>query len=164
MTVLEYWRVWFASQPLIVCFCLSLSFSFPRFGLAEGQDWPPHRMICLMISKASWFSRSYLFLPVIDPFYAKELSKVCRLRIQIVGLNHHTYSRGSVTAVSSDTKDAPDVTANYFQDDRDVRVRLLAMREKDGKGWKGSTVDESNPLDEEVCTIQRGGLINQQSA
>ncbi|CAK9104270.1 GMC oxidoreductase family protein Mala s 12.0101 (allergen Mala s 12.0101) [Durusdinium trenchii] len=101
---------------------------------------------------------------LMKPLLTGPLANIMNNMIQIVGLNHHTYSRGSVTAVSSDTKDAPDVTANYFQDDRDVRVRLLAMREKDGKGWKGSTVDESNPLDEEVCTIQRGGLINQQSA
>ena len=36
-------------------------------------------------------------------------------RIQVVGLNHHTYSRGSVSAVSSDATEAPEVTANYFK-------------------------------------------------
>jgi len=39
-----------------------------------------------------------------------------RPRIQVVGLNHKTYSRGSVEAVSADSADAPKVTANYFKE------------------------------------------------
>ena len=36
-------------------------------------------------------------------------------RIQVVGLNHKTYSRGSVEAKSSNARDTPEVTANYFK-------------------------------------------------
>jgi hypothetical protein len=43
-----------------------------------------------------------------------------RPRIQVVGLNHKTYSRGSVEAVSADSADAPKVTANYFKERWDL--------------------------------------------
>eukprot|EP00442_Polarella_glacialis_P045468 CAMPEP_0115135430 /NCGR_PEP_ID=MMETSP0227-20121206/55719_1 /TAXON_ID=89957 /ORGANISM="Polarella glacialis, Strain CCMP 1383" /LENGTH=679 /DNA_ID=CAMNT_0002542163 /DNA_START=63 /DNA_END=2102 /DNA_ORIENTATION=+ len=47
--------------------------------------------------------------------------------IQLVALQQNTHSRGHIEAVSTDPKDTPKVTANYFADDRDLRQQMVAL-------------------------------------
>lgn len=49
--------------------------------------------------------------------------------MQLVALNHNTWSRGSVQAVSSNAEDPPSVTANYFADPRDMEGQKRAFKQ-----------------------------------
>lgn len=65
---------------------------------------------------------------LMKPLLTGPIADIMNNMIQVVGLNHKTYSRGSVEAVSSDSADAPKVTANYFKDERDMKQQFVAMK------------------------------------
>lgn len=64
---------------------------------------------------------------LMTPLLTGPIANIMDNMIQVVGLNHKTHSRGSVEAVSSDATDAPKVTANYFEDQRDMQQQFVAM-------------------------------------
>ncbi|CAE7161571.1 unnamed protein product, partial [Symbiodinium pilosum] len=72
--------------------------------------------------------RTDLLRKTMTPLFEGPIGKIMDNMIQFVALNHKTYSRGSVTAVSADARTAPTVTANHFKDPRDLEQKFTAMR------------------------------------
>ncbi|CAJ1389906.1 unnamed protein product [Effrenium voratum] len=71
--------------------------------------------------------RSEAMRATMGPLFSGPIGKMLDQMIQVVGLNHKTYSRGSVEAKSSNARDTPEVTANYFKDERDMQQQFTAM-------------------------------------
>merc|ERR1719210_1934552 len=63
----------------------------------------------------------------LKPLLTGPLADIMNSMIQLVALHHQTYSRGSVTATSTDASEAPEVTANYYKDERDLENQFAAM-------------------------------------
>ncbi|CAE7189316.1 MDL4 [Symbiodinium necroappetens] len=71
--------------------------------------------------------RTELLRKTMTPLFEGPIAHVMDNMIQFVALNHQTFSRGSVTAVSTDARKPPSVTANHLKDPRDLEQKFTAM-------------------------------------
>jgi choline dehydrogenase len=72
--------------------------------------------------------RSELFRPILEAVMATPIADIIDQMAMLVGLMHNTHSRGSVIAASQDSSEPPIVTANYFQDPRDLKQQVANLR------------------------------------
>lgn len=121
--------VW-ASQvmPLFVGYAMSSNSSSGLTLESEGWGEVASAFALASLALVEPGQRTESLRNTLKPLFTGPLKDIMNSMIQLVALHHQTYSRGTVTARSADAGKAPEVTANYFKDERDLEKQFTAMK------------------------------------
>lgn len=120
--------VW-ASQvmPLFIGYAMASNSSLGLTLESEGWGQVASAFALASLALVEPSQRTETLRDFLKPLLAGPIADIMNSMIQLVALHHQTYSRGTVVAKSTDASEAPEVTANYFQDERDLENQYKAM-------------------------------------